>query len=462
MTTDQPLNTSKSLVPSLIYAALTTSIVSSLGMLLVPSIASELDVSVSAAQWMLTVNLLVGAVATPIMGRLSDGRNTKRLLLISLAVILVGSIVAGSAPTFGVFLVGRALQGLTYGIVPVTIVLARRHLGGAGRADPAISTLSVTVATGLGLGYPLTGILASMLDYRVAFWFAAVFVLTAIVVVWKWVPSDGEAGTSRPFDTPGAALLSVGLAGLLIAVSQGSHWGWLSVPTIAAIVIGAACLVVWAVVELRSRDPLINLHVVKTPDVLLANLTAISLGASMYMSLSTISIIAQAPESTGYGLELPLFWAGFVMLPLSVGSLVGNRFVRRLGPGSMTTMLPAGSSLMAASALMIWLTNDHLWEILVGMTLFGLGMGSAYAAMPTLIARNVAVFEVGSAVSFNQVLRTVGGAAGSAIVGSILAASPGKSGITASLAVAAITATAVCVALVINQVRVARKSAHGV
>ncbi|MCF8588905.1 MFS transporter [Gordonia sp. HY285] len=455
-TSRESVNTSRSLVPSLIYAALTTSIVSSLGMLLVPSIASELDVSVSAAQWMLTVNLLVGAVATPIMGRLSDGLNTKRLLLISLGVILVGSAVAAAAPTFGIFLIGRALQGLTYGIVPITIVLARRHLG-AGRADPAISTLSVTVATGLGLGYPLTGVLASLLDYRVAFWFAAVFVLTAIIVVWKWVPADGEAGTARPFDTAGAALLSIGLAGLLIAVSQGSHWGWLSVPTIIVALVGATCLVAWATVELRTHDPLINLYVVRSPDVLLANLTAIGLGVAMYMSLSTISIIAQAPKASGYGLELPLFWAGFVMLPLSIGSLAGNRFVRRLGPGSMTTMLPAGSSLMAASALMIWLTNDELWEILVGMTLFGLGMGSAYAAMPTLIARNVAVFEVGSAVSFNQVLRTVGGAVGSAIVGSILAASPGEHGITVALGVAAVTATVVCVALVVNQIRVGRK-----
>lgn len=447
--------TSRSLVPSLIYAALTTSIVSSLGMLLVPSIAEGLDVSVSAAQWMLTINLLVGAVATPIMGRLSDGRNTKRLLQISLGVILVGSIIAGAAPNFGIFLIGRALQGLTYGIVPVTIVLARRHLG-AGRADPAISTLSVTVATGLGLGYPLTGILASLLDYRVAFWFASVFVLTAIVVVWKWVPADGEAGTSRPFDIAGAALLSIGLAALLIAVSQGSHWGWLSAATLATAVAGVASLAAWALVELRSRDPLINLRVVREPDVLLANLTAISLGSAMYMSLSTISIIAQAPRATGYGLQMPLFWAGFVMLPLSVGSLAGNRFVRRLGPGSMTAMLPAGSSIMAASALMIWLTNDQLWEILLGMLLFGVGMGAAYAAMPALVARNVAAFEVGSAVSFNQVLRTVGGAAGSAIVGSILAASPGKHGITVALGVAAVTTTAVCIALVINQARVVR------
>jgi len=188
----------------------------------------------------------------------------------------------------------------------------------------------------------------------------------------------------------------------------------------------------------------------------LANASAIGLGATLYMSLSTASIIAQAPTATGYGLELPLFWAGFVMLPLSVGSFTGNRFVRRLNPSSTAAMLPVGATVMASAALMLWLTKDTLWEILLGMALFGLGMGAAYAAMPTLIARNVAISEVGSAVSFNQVLRTVGGAAGSAAVGAVLAARPGQDGIDIALGVAAVAGTIVCLALIVNLLRVRR------
>ncbi|MGB3603205.1 MAG: MFS transporter [Gordonia sp. (in: high G+C Gram-positive bacteria)] len=446
------------LLPALVYAALTTSIVSSLGMLLVPSISAELGVSVGSAQWMLTVNLMVGAIVTPVMGRLSDGPWTHRLLLISLGIIFVGSVVAAAAPNFTLFLVGRALQGLSYGIVPVTIVMARRHLAKP-QIDPAISTLSVTVATGLGIGYPLTGALASLLDYRIAFWFAAAFVATAGAVVWRLVPSTPGDAVTRPFDVPGTALLSLGLAGMLTAVSQGPTWGWGSPATVLVILGAGVAFAAWIVVELRSRDPLINLRVFRTPDVFLANATAIGLGATMYMSLSVASIIAQAPTSTGYGIGLPLFWAGFVMLPLSVGSLAGNRLVRRLGQESMTAMLPAGSGLMAVAALMLWFTSDQLWEILIGMALFGIGMGAAYAAMPTLIARNVAIFEVGSAVSFNQVLRTVGGALGSAVVGAILVANPGSNGIRISLGAAAVGGTIVFLALVVNQFRIRRHRA---
>lgn len=129
------------LLPALVYAALCTAIVRSLGMLLVPTISEVFEGPVSSAQWMLTVNLLMGAVATPVLG--------------------------------------RTLQGLSYGTVPTTIALARRYLP-TEKIGPGISSLSVTVSTGIGIGYPLTGIIAGTYDYRIAFWFAAAFVAAAI------------------------------------------------------------------------------------------------------------------------------------------------------------------------------------------------------------------------------------------------------------------------------------------
>jgi predicted MFS family arabinose efflux permease len=146
---------------ALVYAGLSTAIVSSLGMLLVPAISREMDVSVSTAQWMLTINLLIGAIATPVMGRLGDGPHKKRLLLSALSIILVGSLLAATASNFTMFMIGRALQGLTYGIIPVTIALARRCVD-APKVSSAISSLSVTLSTGMGVGYPLTGVIAGL------------------------------------------------------------------------------------------------------------------------------------------------------------------------------------------------------------------------------------------------------------------------------------------------------------
>ncbi len=300
----------RQLLPVLVYAALCTAIVSSLGMLLVPTISRELHVSVGTAQWMLTINLLIGAVATPVMGRLSDGPNKKRVLVVALSVILLGSVIAAVAPNFTVFLIGRAMQGLTYGIVPVTIALARRYLPAA-KAGSGISSLSVTVATGIGIGYPLTGIIAGLFDFRFAFWFAAVFVASAIVVVVRAVPAGPDQQVdASPFDFGGASLLGLGLAGLLLAVSEGSNWGWASLSTLGCFIAAVGILVAFVAVELRRTHPLIDLRVLRNGEVLLANATAIGLGTVMYMALSIASLIAQAPTGTGYGIALPVFWAG--------------------------------------------------------------------------------------------------------------------------------------------------------
>ncbi|HET8992854.1 MAG TPA: MFS transporter, partial [Rhodococcus sp. (in: high G+C Gram-positive bacteria)] len=165
-----------------------------------------------------------------------------------------------------------------------------------------------------------------------------------------------------------------------------------------------------------------------------------------------------------YGIGLPLFWAGFVMLPLSVGSFTANRVVRKLsGRINLPTLLPLGAGMTAIGAILLWQVHDQLWEILVGMMLFGVGMGTTYASMPGLIARSVADTELGSAVSFNQVLRTVGGAFGSALSGSVLASylaadlNPTDTGITLALGLSAGASTVVFTALAVNHVRARRR-----
>ena len=454
-------------VQALVYAALTSSIVSSLGMLLVPSVATEFDIPVSTAQWMLTVNLLVGAVATPIMGRLADGPHTRKLLLTSLGVIFVGSVIATVAPNFAVFLLGRALQGLLYGTVPITIALARRHLTFTA-SQPTISTLSVTVSVGMGLGYPLTGILAATFDLRAAFAFAALFVATAAIGVWRFIPAGPDPLAPRtPFDVAGALLLGAGLAALMLWISEAQTWGWGSDMAIIVLVVALNSLLLWGVHSVRTRFPLVNLRVVRRPEVLLANATAIGLGTAMYIGLSIASLVAQAPAETGFGLAVPLMWAGFMMAPLSVGSLVANRTVRALSRRyDMAVFLPVGAAVMTVASVLLWLRHGDFWTLAIGMFLFGAGIGSGYAAMPALIARSVAVDQLGSAVSFNQVLRTVGGAVGAALSAAVLAAHPSDSaystdeGIAMAFGVGVICCAAVMLALVLHAVLGRRRRAQ--
>lgn len=263
-----------------------------------------------------------------------------------------------------------------------------------------------------------------------------------------------------PFDFIGAALLGLGLGAFLLGVSEGPNSGWVSPEIVGIFSIAAVSLSAWVWTALTLEHPLINLRVFRKIEVVLANLTAIGLGAALYIGMSISSLVAQAPASTGYGLAMPVLWAGFVMLPLSVGSFGANRLVRRLAHRvGLTSLLPTGTGLVMASGFLLWFAHSALWELLIGMFLFGLGIGASYAAMPALIERSVATTELGSSVSFNQVLRTIGSSFGTAISGAVLAATNNGldhhatgSGITLTLAIGALICTMLFCALMAHRI----------
>lgn len=414
---------SRLILPVLVYCGLCTAVISSLGVLLIPTIAAAQEVSLPAAQWILTVALLVGAVGTPVLGRLADRGHPRRVLLGTLAAVAVGSLLAATAPNFGQLLLGRALQGLTFAIIPVTMALARAHLP-AERARAGVAALSVTAATGIGLGYPITGAVAEYLDYRVAFWIAVVFAGSALVLVPLVIPgSPGPPPARVPFDVLGTVLFAGGLGCGLLALSESERWGWGSPAVLGLFGAGGTLLAAWVWWELRTPQPLVRLDLLRHSDVRLAQLTGLGFGMAMFAAFAATSQLAQLPESTGYGLGLTAFAAGFVILPLSLGSQLSSRLARplarRLGDHAV---LPLGAAAVAAANVgLIW-HHDETWELLVAMALLGIGIGVALSAMPTLILGAAPPEEMGSAIALNQVLRTVGGSIASAAIAAVLAA----------------------------------------
>src|SRR3954468_6534927 len=111
-------------VPSLVAIGLVVSVISSLGAPLIPTIAADLHASLAATQWSLTATLLVGAVASPVIGRLGDGPHRRTVLLVCLALVTLGGAIAALAGGLGVLIAGRALQGLGLALLPLTMASA--------------------------------------------------------------------------------------------------------------------------------------------------------------------------------------------------------------------------------------------------------------------------------------------------------------------------------------------------
>ncbi|WP_018503588.1 MFS transporter [Parafrankia discariae] len=408
----------------LVYCGLVIAVIGTLGTPLIPTIAAAQHVSLGNAQWLLTLTLLIGAASTPLIGRLGDGPHRRTVLLAGLGAVAVGSVLSATADGFAQLLVGRGLMGVGMGLMPLALALARDLLP-PHKMAPGVAALSITVATGAGLGYPLSGLLADTFDYHAGFWVAAALAAAAMAAVLVVVPGRASARTARGrIDLRGAVLFAAALTPVLVALSEGESWGWLSPAVLALLVGGVGCGVAWALVELRTDNPLIELNYLTARPVLIADVCAALAGFGMFNAMTLINRLAQAPTSTGYGFGASPAVLGLVILPLSVGTVLASRWSRWLGPrtGGGRGLLLSGLLALALALFGLAVSHDYLVELGAATFLFGVGIGLAFAAMPALIIGAVPPHETGSATSFNQVLRTAGGSVGSALGAALLAA----------------------------------------
>ncbi|GAA4552446.1 MFS transporter [Amycolatopsis samaneae] len=419
---------SRALLPGLTLACLVVAIVSSLGAPLIPTIASENHVSLTDAQWSLTITLLVASVAAPVMGRLGDGPRRRQVFLLSLVAMMLGGVLAALPVGFGPFLAGRGLQGLGLGLTPLAIATAREALPPE-RMRAGVAMLSTTTAVGVGLGYPVTGLLAKAGGLHLAYWFGAAVAAAALLVSWRVVPASARRHQER-LDIVGGALLGAGLAGLLLALSKGGQWGWGSGPVLGILVAAAVVLALWVWWELRVAHPLVALRLLGARAVLTASVTTLLAAVGMYLLISPVTTFVQTPGSTGYGLGGTVVVAGLALVPFSATSYLTTRvvpwLVRRT---SYEAVLPLSAAMMLGSMVLFSLARDNIGEIMVVMAVAGAGTGSVFAVMPGYLMRAVPAQETSSAMSFNQILRTVGYSAGGALGATILQAhiAPGES-----------------------------------
>jgi predicted MFS family arabinose efflux permease len=408
--------------PVLVLTAMVTSIVSSLGAPLLLTVSRHFDVSLSTAQWSLTVTLLAGAVSSPVLGRLGDGRRRRETMIGAMAIVTAGGLIAALAPNFGILVIGRCMQGVGLGLVPLAMATARDELP-APKVPQMIALLSVAAAAGIGIGYPITGLLAQAWGLRGAYWFGAIACALALLAIAAVIPSTAGRTKSPRLDWLGSAVLAAALVAVLLGIAEGSDWGWGSSRIIALLLGGVALFGLWAVQQLHADSPLVELRLLRHPAVLAGDVCAVVLGLAMYMDLSGVVEFVQIPRSEGFGFSASPLLAGVVLLPLSALMMAGSRLlptlVRWLGT---RTVLAIGCLITAGSAVFFALLHDSLWEAFAMMGLLGVGLGTTFAAIPSLIVQAVPATETGSAMGFYQVVRYVGFSAGSALTASAVAA----------------------------------------
>jgi len=383
------------------------------------TIGKDLDVGTSDVSWILTAYLLSASVLTPIFGRLGDMLGKRRILIVVLSLLFVGTLLAALAPNLGVLIVGRALQGAAGAVLPLSIGIVRDELP-RDRVSVTIGLLSAIFGIGAGVGIVAAGPIVEHLSWHWLFWLPLVLIVIALLGA---IFGMKESPVRKPgrLDLVGTAVLSVSLVSILLAISEGESWGWDSLKTIGLLVLGAITLVAFVLVELRVKEPLIDVRLFRIRGVWTAHVVALIFGFAMFGTFVLVPTLLQLPAVTGYGFGKDVSEAGLFLLPTVIAMIilgpVAGILVRKVGPKPPMLL---GALLVTAAFVLPALAHGESWQILLSGILTGAGIGLALASTSNAIIESVPATQTGEAISANTIARTIGSSIGTAVIAALI------------------------------------------
>ncbi|GAA0463858.1 MFS transporter [Paractinoplanes deccanensis] len=378
--------------------------------------------------WVLTAFLLSSAVFTPVLGRLGDHLGKRRVLLVIMVLLTVGSIIAALAHSLPLLLVGRVIQGAGGATLPLAFGIVRDLLPRQ-RVGSAVGTIAAVSAVGGALGVLITGPIIDHLGIPWLFWLPAIANGLVALVMLRFIPHSPR-GNTGPGDLLAGASLAVTLVLLLLPLSLGGDWGWGSPRTIGSFVLAVIFGAVWVWVESRSQSPLIDMRVFRLRPVWTANLASLLFGITLYSAFGFIPAFLQTPTSTGYGLGESITVSGLLFVPVTVA-----QFVFGVVAGPLANRIPAKAVLVIGAIPVIvafgllTFAHDEVWQIILATVLAGIGFGLGLSALSALVVHAVPATHTGAATGMNANIRTIGGAIGAAVVSAILSANTVPGGI---------------------------------
>jgi EmrB/QacA subfamily drug resistance transporter len=419
-----------------------------------PFFQREFDTTASWVTWIATGFLLSSSVLTPILGKLGDAYGKKRMLVISLAIFGLASLAAAGAWNLASLVVCRVLQGAGAAVFPLSFGIIRDEFPPE-KIGLGVGTVSSVFGVGGGVGLVLSGVIIEHLTWHWLFLIGAVPVRAATVLLALYVPESPVTHRARP-DYVGGLTLSLALGTLLVAISEGSNWGWTSAGVLGLLAASAASFALWAWIENRVPEPLVDLRTFARREMAATNLTTLIMGFSMFSTFILLPNFVQAPlglppdlaARVDYGFGASPVEAGLFFVPSSVAMMVAGPLAGALGMRRGNVLpLRIGIGFLALALTLLATVHDEPWTIYAWMVFMGLGLAFSFAALGSLVIDYSDPGETGVASGMNTIMRTVGAALGSQVAAAIISANtiagtdiPAERGFTLAFTISAVGA----------------------
>lgn len=408
------------LLAALFTALISTTIVSTA----LPTIMADLNGTQRQYTWVITTSLLAMTIVTPIWGKLSDQFNKKTLTQIAIVLFVIGSIAAGLAPTIGVLMAARALQGIAMGGLMALVqsimgsIIAPRERGryaGYMGAVMAVATVS---------GPLIGGVITDALDWRWCFFVSVPLAIVAMILLQLKLRLPTVKRTSLKIDYLGGIMISITAALPMLWVTfAGSDYDWISWESGAFLLAFVVAVALTIIIELRAAEPMIPIRVLRNPTAVWMIVASIGAGVGMFGSGVFLTQYFQL------GAGVTPTEAGLMTIPMILGqmfaAMIGGQIVSRTGRWKPVMMI--GSVIMLIGLLGLGMIDHQTSYLFVAifMTLMGVGIGTLVQNVVLAVQNTVDVSDVGAASAAIAFFRSLGGAIGVAVLGAILTSQVG-------------------------------------
>ncbi|WP_320536347.1 MDR family MFS transporter [Pseudarthrobacter sp. IC2-21] len=402
------------LMLSMLLASLNQTVLSTA----LPTIVGELH-GVSDMLWVITAFILASTITMPVYGKLGDLMGRKALLIAAITLFMIGSVIGALANDMGMLITARVIQGLGGGGLMILSQAVIADVVPARERGKYMGLMGGVFAISSVAGPLLGGWFTEGPGWRWVFWINIPLGLLALAGAFFFLKLPKHSGKPK-LDLGGMFLLAIATTALvLFATWGGSKYDWTDPIILSLIAVTIVAAVAFVLVERRTAEPIIPLHLFKDLNFNLSTFAGLLIGVAMFGAIGYLPTYLQMAFSVN------ATESGLLMIPM-----MGALLVASVGSGQLVSRtgrykwMPIAGSVLVAVALVLLSTlkpGQPLWEICAYLAVMGVGLGLSMQILVLIVQNSFPLREVGTATASNNFFRQIGATLGSAVVGSLFA-----------------------------------------